>query len=376
MLVSNDVSRVAQVVVVAMLTNIVSGPALGVIVDRYNGKYLVMAAHLGIAAVMMSLGLVWLNGPDPRISWLFFGVIFVSVLRLLHNTAHDGLIRISVETGGLMRTIARFRMIHLLAGAAGLALAGATVERMTPTGGFVLSAGASWLLISPMIFVAGVTRKENAPGFAGFARDFSHGFEVFRTNSSVRLVTLLAAVSLLVGQLVNATLPALVRDDLGYGSTAFGITDAGWAIGGTCAAALMSLGLRCLGFRDLEYMFSLLAGVMTICFALFASIPILMALHAAMGCTVWLCRIVIEGRVLQSCGVEYVGRTRVYIEVMFSLSAILMCLSPTLVELPKTADYFSLWGGFMVAATLALWMLKRSARKRPRGDAAATGQVV
>ena len=49
LVVTDNVAKVGQVFVVAMLTTIILGPLIGTLVDRYNRKYLVIAAHLGIA---------------------------------------------------------------------------------------------------------------------------------------------------------------------------------------------------------------------------------------------------------------------------------------------------------------------------------------
>ena len=364
LLVTDDVGRVGQIVIVAMLTNILAGPIIGVLVDRQNRRNLVIGVNIGISLTMACLGLFWLKSGDPAILWLFVGVIVITALRLIHLISYDSLIKSSARADTLMTSVARFRTVHLLSTAIGMALAGAVMEVMSPSAGFVLSAVASGLVVAPIMMIKGVSSFESNFGIVGFIQDFRGGFDIFRTNVSVRLITLLAAVSLPVGQLVNAILSSLIRDDLGYGSAAFGIVDSAWAIGGICAAALLSLGFKFFSTRDLEYVFSAAAGGMTVCFALLTSVPALALLHGAMGFTVWLCRITIDGKILQECGEENVGRTKVYVEVVFSFSAILMCISPTLVELPKTADYFLFWGLAMVIATLALWLAKRSALKR------------
>ena len=310
------------------------------------------------------MGLVWLTAPDPALIWLFLTAFAITSFRLMHHAAHDALIKASVRSKDLVHAVARFRTVHLMFTAAGMASAGGLIELHSPTTGFVFSALASTLLIIPMLFVQSISTKENTPGISGFVCDFIEGFDLFRHNPAVRIMALLAAVSIPVGQLINALLSSLIRDDLGLGSAEFGIVDAAWAIGGMGAAAMLSLRLRVFETQDMEFVFSALAGVMTICFALFTSVPLLALLHGAMGWTVWLCRIMIDSRILQACGPEKVGRTKVYVEVVFSLSAMVMCFSPTLIKLPKTADYFTLWGGVMVAGSLVLWFAKHKISQR------------
>lgn len=363
LIVSNDVARVGQVFIVAMLTNMLAGPLVGVIVDRYNRKHVAIVAHLLIALPLAMLALALAQGqdtaPDLPLIWFFVAVIVVSAFRMLYHIAHDGLIHANVDEDDLVQAVARFRGVHLFAVSVGTIAAGMIIERFSPAAGFLFSASMSILLIIPMVFVAGVKTKQNAAGYIGFVADFAAGLDIFRSNRMVRLIAILAAVTLPVGQLSNAILSSFIRDDLGGGSDAFGFVDAAWPIGGMLAAMLLSLGLRVLSAKNMEYVFGLLVGLSTIIFSLTTSIVNLAIVHAMMGFSVWLCRIIIDGRVLQICEAENVGRTKVYVEMMFSLSAMIMAFSPTLVKLPSTSGYFLFWGGFVVIATLLVMVWQR-----------------
>ncbi len=178
----------------------------------------------------------------------------------------------------------------------------------------------------------------------------------------LRNLALLAGIALPMGQLSNAILSSFIHDDLGRGSDVFGLVDAAWPLGGMAAAAVLSLGLKKLSASNLEYLFSLLVGVSTIVFSLCTKVFSLAIMHAAMGFSLWMCRIVIDGRVLQICTRYTLGRTKVYIEIMFSFAAMVMCLSPTLVKLPMTSSYFLYWGLFVVISTGVLWL------RRSRGN--------
>lgn len=231
LIVSDDVARVGQIFIVAMMTNIVAGPLVGVVVDRYNRKSLVIAAHLGIGATLSILACRWFYSGTNELGWMFVAVVSATALRLLHNTALDGLIQGMVATRDLTQTVARCRTIHLLSTVVGTLAAGSVIERASPGWGLLFSASASVLLVLPMIGVRSMRVKENAPGFAGLIADISAGFDVFRRDRRVRLVTMLAGVSFPVGQLSNAILSSFIRDDLGQGSEAFEIVDSAWPMG-------------------------------------------------------------------------------------------------------------------------------------------------
>jgi MFS family permease len=355
LIVSGDVAAVGQVFIVAMITTIFAGPVLGVTVDRYNRKKLTIFAHLGIAVSLLLLGLAVTFDSALSIFWFFVTVILVTIFRNLYQGSHDGLIHANVDSKDLVHVVARFRGVHLLATAVGTVLTGIAIEYHSAGAGFLLAASFSILLVLVVAFVRGVTTKDNATGFTGFLQDFSGGLVLFRNNQVLRILTILAGVALPIGQLSNAILSSFIHDDLGRGSDVFGLVDAAWPVGGMAAAALLGLGLKKLSAAKMEYVFSLLVGVATIVFSLCTTVFSLALLHAAMGFSVWMCRIVIDGRILQICTEHTVGRTKIYIDIMFSFGAMIMCFSPTLVKLPSTSNYFLYWGLFVVIGTGILW---------------------
>jgi hypothetical protein len=362
LIVIGDVAAVGQVFIVAMITTIIAGPITAVIVDRYNRKHLTIVAHLGIATALLSLGLAVAFDSGLSLIWFFLTVAVVTIFRNLYHGSHDGLIHANASAGQMVHAIARFRGIHLLATAVGTVLTGIIIEYQSATAGFVFAALGSTLLVLAVAFVRGVTSKQNATGLSGFFADFSGGLALFNDNRMLRNLTILAGVALPMGQLANAILSSFIRDDLNRGSDVFGFVDAAWPVGGMAAAAVLSLGLKKLSASNMEYIFALLVGLSTIVFSFCTSVISLAMMHAAMGFSVWMCRIIIDGRVLQICTGETVGRTKVYIEVMFSLAAMIMCFSPTLVKLSSTSSYFLFWGIVVVASTAILWL------RQPRDD--------
>ncbi len=356
LIVIGDVAAVGQVFIVAMITTIVAGPFTAVIVDRYNRKHLTIIAHLFIATALLSLGLAVAFDSGLSLIWFFLTVVVVTIFRNLYHGSHDGLIHANASTGQMVHAIARFRGIHLLATAVGTVLTGIIIEYQSATAGFIFAALGSALLVLAVAFVRGVTSKQNATGFSGFLADFSGGLALFNNSRMLRNLTILAGVALPIGQLTNAILSSFIRDDLNRGSDVFGFVDAAWPVGGMAAAAVLSLGLKKLSASNMEYFFALLVGLSTIVFSFCTSVISLAMMHAAMGFTVWMCRIIIDGRVLQICTGETVGRTKVYIEVMFSLAAMIMCFSPTLVKLSSTSNYFLFWGFVVVVSTAILWL--------------------
>lgn len=360
LIISGSVATVGQVFIVSMIANILAGPFVGILVDRYNRKSLVIVAHLGIAVTLVTLGLALYFDSNMSIFWFFVTVILVNTFRLIYQGSHDGLIHANASSEELVHAVARFRGVHLLATAIGTVITGILIESFLPSAGFLFSALTSICLIVTVIFIKGVITKSNATGLKGFIHDFSEGFALFRNNSILRSLTIIAGIALPIGQLLSAILSSFIRDDLGGNSNDFGFVDAAWPIGGMVAAAVLSLKLRVLSAKNMEYVFALMVGIITILFSFMTSIIPLAIVHAALGFSVWMCRIIIDGRILQTCTVETVGRSRVCIDMMFSFSAIIMCLSLTLIKLPSTSNYILFWGVVIVASTSLLWKIQKN----------------
>ncbi|NRA88882.1 MAG: MFS transporter, partial [Rhizobiales bacterium] len=317
LIISGSVATVGQVFIVSMIANMFAGPFVGILVDRYNRKSLVIVAHLGITVTLAALGLALYFDSSMSIFWFFVTVIFVNTFRLIYQGSHDGLIHANASTEELVHAVARFRGVHLLATAIGTVIAGILIESFLPSAGFLFSALTSICLIVVVIFIKGVITKNNATGLKGFFHDFSEGLTLFRNNSILRSLTIIAGIALPIGQLSNAILSSFIRDDLGGNSSDFGFVDAAWPVGGMIAAAILSLKLRALSAKNMEYVFALMVGIITILFSFITAIIPLAIVHAALGFSVWMCRIMIDGRILQTCTVETVGRSKVYIDMMF-----------------------------------------------------------
>ena len=359
LILSNNVARVGQIFIVASMTFVLAGPIVGVIIDRYKRKKLIILAQFCMAASMLCFGGFFLYTPKLSVLWLFGTVVIVTVFQLMYRGAFDGIIRASVENSDILQTLARTNAIHLFSTAAGTAAVGLIIDRFSAGHGFLVTAAASICLVIVAGFIADGFVKTNARGFAGFWFDLKSGFEIFRNNKLIQMVALLSVVALPIGQLSNALLSSFIRDDLGKGSDLFGFVDAAWPVGGMLAAVLLSNKIKKLDVKNGAYFLAIMAGASTIVLSYCTASLSLAIAHGFMGFFVWSCRIMIGERVLALCTNENVGRTRVYIYAMVSVSAMVMCLSPSLIALEATASYFLFWGIFVVICTVLLWIWKK-----------------
>ncbi len=316
--------------------------------------------QLVIAISMFVIGgMLFLFDHNFSVYWMFIAAIVITCARMMYRGSFDGIIRSSVGDENVLSTVARANTTHLLATAAGMAGVGFIINELSTGHAFTITALSSLVLLFIAVFLSDGMVKTNAKGFKGYWSDFVIGLEIFKHNKSIRMLAFLSATALPVGQLTNAVLSSFIRDDLSMGSDIFGMVDAAWALGGMLAAAILSNKIK--EFRDQygEYYLAIMAGAATIILSYCTAFISLAATHFFMGLFVWLCRIIIAGRVIEQCDSENVGRTRIYMEVMMSISAICMAFSPTLIKLESTSSYFLYWGIFIVGAAMFLLILKR-----------------
>ncbi len=358
LIVSNSVATVGQIFIVQSIAMMVAGPVIGVMVDRHKRRILISMAQGIITAAMIGMAGLLYYAQDYIVLWMFCIVLITTTARLTYRGAFDGIIRSSVEDADVTPTVARAWTIHLLSTAAGMAAVGVIIDQLSAAHGFIASASTSVLVLFVSRFLTDGIVKSSTRGLQGYWSDFKSGLEIFKSNKLIQMLALLFVVALPVGQLSNAVLSSFIRDDLGQGSDVFGFVDAAWAIGGMIAAALLSNKIEKLKNHSGEYVLSILAGLSTIALSFGTEIIGLSIAHGLMGFFVWLCRIIINGKVIALCTNETVGRTRVYMEVLFAVSAMLMCLSPTIIRLEATASYFLYWGIIIVLCSGLLWCWK------------------
>jgi hypothetical protein len=214
-----------------------------------------------------------------------------------------------------------------------------------PSVGYVLVALFSAPVLASVLFISETPlTTKRSQGLSGYIKDLKAGFAFVRHNRLLVIIAMVSFVALPLGQLSNALLSSFIRDDYGGGSNIFGIVDAAWAVGGMTGTFVLGFVLQRNRLVGWEFYFAGMAGVATALFSFMSQPVTLIIFHGFMGCMVWCTRILIDGRILQICSNETVGRTKINNEVMVSFSAVIMSFSPTLVKLEATGSYFLFWG--------------------------------
>ena len=349
---TDQVAAVGQVFIVAMLAGLLGGPFLGVLADRYNRGQVAMAAHLAIAIVMLGMGALLAIGATAK-AWFFLTAFPVQLLRLSYQLAHDGLVKANAADDMLLKIIGRLRITHLLGTSVGTLAAGKLIADFGAFAGFAGSALMS-LCLALVVWPIRAATEDTRQSYPTFLSDLRVGARAFAASPALRPYAFVAIIALPLGQLSNAVLSALVRDDLGYGSDVFAIVDSAWPVGGVAAALFLSVGLGLSARPHAIFAFSAIAGVATIWLAFSTSVLVLVFAHSLMGFSVWIGHIAIDARVIGLAETENVGRLKSYIYVLFSAAAIVMCLSPSIFPGFAAGTYFFVWGSVAVIGSVGL----------------------
>ena len=357
LVISNSVATVGKIFILASVTNMISGSIIGIIIDRYSRKYLIIISHFIIAATMLLVGILLFRFETPSIVWLFLVVIIVISSTLMFRVSFDGKIRELLSDNKIISVVARTKGIHLLSTAVGTLIVGIVIDSYKPAVGFFVSAVSSILLAIFACFLS-ENRLDVSIGLKrSFTDDFKIGLDIFKNNKTIRVVGLLSIAVLPIGQLSNALLSSFIRNDLGEGSDVFGVVDAAWPIGGVLAALVLSGKANKFLEGNAEFYLSACVGITTILFSFCIQIPSLTVVHGLIGFFWTLCQILFNGIILKACDVDNVGRTRVYIQVMVSLAVMIMCFSPSIVLTQTTSTYFTFWGVFVVLFSILLLLV-------------------
>lgn len=346
-------AAVGQIFVISHIMNVVLGPGFGVISDRLNRRTAVILGQclVGLSSavpfILWSLGL-------PLTLWHLAAVAFTnSIGNLLAVGSLDGLLQqlIPPEKRPQAASITNgLRQGAMVAGAGG---GGYLIHYAGLAPGF-LTAALLCALTAACIAALRLTPAAKKPGgYASFAGDIGDGLTYLRQSRELLLLALVTALGFSAGQLSNALLPGFVKLVNG-GSDLYGLIDAGWSVGGVAIAVITGWLLSRWTLQGWEYGLLAVLGASTILFSLLSLPPLLVILHGVMGAAFSGSKILADGRLLQLCREDMMGRVRANIQMLTSLFGIVMYLSPTLLIGTTSRDLYFGWGAVLLAAGLLL----------------------
>jgi MFS family permease len=220
-------------------------PALGVYVDRYPRRIVMVITDLVAAACLLPLLLVH----DAQDIWLIYGVSFLlGIATVVYDAARAGLL-VSIladedlgEANGLLQSTGQgMRLLAPLAGAALFALVGGPAVALLDAATFVISAVLLLGVRAPLI------ARTDEQGFWGELRA---GVRHIARTADLRQLTLLTAFVTLAAGVMEVTVFALIDEGLHRAPAFLGVLSTAQGVGAVIGGVVVGALIRRLGERS------------------------------------------------------------------------------------------------------------------------------
>ncbi|MFD2262185.1 MFS transporter [Lacibacterium aquatile] len=361
LVVSGSIAASGQIFVINQILNVVAGPGFGTLVDRLNRRFSVI---LGQAIVGLSTAtpfVLWALGIELQF-WHLALVAFCNGFgHLFAAGALDGMLQslIPVEKRPQAASLTNgIRQASMVAGAGG---GGYVIHLLGLPSAFLIGSLLCLITISCIALLPTVPVAKKARGYAAFMGELKEGFVYFRQSGELVTLALVSALGMSAGQLSNALLPGFIKLIAEGDSGLYGLVDAGWSVGGVGVAFLVGFLLRRFALKGWEYILLAGLGVTSALFS-FLEVPVtLVIVHGLMGAAFSGSKILADGRLLQICREDMMGRVRANVQMATSLLGIFVYLSPTYLSGLTAQQLYFGWGVVLVLAGLGLFAARRNA---------------
>jgi MFS family permease len=355
-------AHVAALLAAGMLPIVLLAPVVGVVVDRYDSRRLLVGTSLAQAAVCLALaaveghaallGLAALLGTGQAVNsatWLAL------VPRIVGNE------RVA-EAMGLMQ--AAFTLVGIGAPALGGLMSGLYGTRVV-----LLLAAASFLSVTIAALLVETRRARAAPGASARARD---GIAFVRRDPVVAPLVAALAAFVVFGMMVNVVEVFLVRDTLSASATWYGVLGATWAggivIGSVSAGRLSTTHARVIGA-------CVAAPLMSLAFLGFAAAPDVIALlpiTVAGGTANGILNVCAVAVVMTRAPDEIRGRVAAAIGAVFSAGSVTSLVAGGILGQALTPRQVFAVSGVLALSTAAV-CVPRAIRASRDAESRATG---
>jgi DHA3 family macrolide efflux protein-like MFS transporter len=224
----------ATATLIAILPQIVLGPFVGALVDRWNRRVMMMVADGAIALATLALaGLFWFGLAQV---WHIYVILF---LRSLGGAFHWPAMQASTSLMVPKEQLARVAgMQQTLQGLVGIVAppTGAVLIGLIPTQGVLLIDVVTALLaIVPLFFIAipQPVRQQTADGQpqTSYWHDLREGFTYVARWPGLLAILIMATLINFLLTPTGSLMPLLVTKYFGLGALELGLTDSLWGIG-------------------------------------------------------------------------------------------------------------------------------------------------
>jgi MFS transporter, DHA3 family, macrolide efflux protein len=227
----------ATATLVGMLPQVVLGPFVGALVDRWNRRLIMMIADAGIALATVFLAYLFASGQVQV--WHIYAILMVRSLgQAFHYPAMQASTSLMVPEKQLTRISGANQTlmgaINIIAPPTGALL----LEIIPLQGVLFIDVATALLAITPLLFLSipqpvrtGEGRKTGDGKQSGFMADVRDGLRYVASWPGLLAILVMATVINFLLTPTGALMPLLVTKHFGLGALEFGLMDSAWGFG-------------------------------------------------------------------------------------------------------------------------------------------------
>ncbi len=234
----------ATATLVAMLPQIILGPFVGALVDRWDRRLVMMVADGAIALVTLALAALFLFGL-VQVWHIYLILLLRSAGGAFHWPAMQASTSLMVPKEQLSRIAGMQQTLHGLVSIIAPPTGAVLISLLPTQGVLMIDVVTALLAILPLVFISipqpARQQTESGEHATSYWQDVREGFAYVARWPGLLAILLMATLGNFLLTPTGALMPLLVTKHFGLGALEFGLTDSLWGIGMIAGGLLLSV---------------------------------------------------------------------------------------------------------------------------------------
>ena len=220
--VTDDVRLITAVTAFQYLPFLVIGLPAGTVIDRFDRRWIAVAAQTGRGLVMAGLGLALVGG-RPAIGWLFVAAFLVGCAEVMTDGGLPAIVRDLVRRDQLEVANARMMATQRVTNAFIGPPLGAALFQIDDALPFLISAAITGVGVATLSQLPGRHRPERTEEPRSLHQEMAIGLRFVWQHDVLRPLVIAVAMFSFVGAASNATYVVLLTERFGLSEVEFGL---------------------------------------------------------------------------------------------------------------------------------------------------------
>jgi DHA3 family macrolide efflux protein-like MFS transporter len=356
---------VGRLLIIGSLCTLLTAPIIGLIVDQVGfRKITVLGQSFSLVGGLIP-SLVFMFGYKLTSLWIYVIALMVSISSIFCIASFDRAIKFTVPLSKLKKTRTVLSIFQQSAMMIGTGMSGYLIAKYSEFLVFPLISILA--VISSSVFLIAMKGVEYSELRTDDVKkshlmSFMQGIQHITHNKALLISALCIAAVYITAQVINVSLPAFIKLELGDGSNLFGLCEALWALGGITAAMMLTALINHYHLNWLPLASLTCLGFLMIGFAQLNNPSLILLACLIMGALFSISRTLADANVLSLCSHEMIGRVRSNIMAITSSIGIIIYTIPILAKKMLPSTLYFLVGTLTIIISLFLINLYRKNR--------------